>query len=119
MFDKNILNTYFFINIIFLLCFPIISVLFNNGSFFQEGNLYISLAMLFFVKYIRSYSPENFLIDFFFYAKMLCFCFLFSSNKMISLWFLFASFGNIFIYMLCLQVKKKFSFMAIGRLSAI
>lgn len=105
MFDKRIFNRYFIINLSVLLLFPS-SLIFKNGfDFIKEGNLFLSLIVLFFAKYIRSYSIENFLIDFCFYAKILTFCFLVTINRGVSLWFLFACFG--LIYMIIIDYSSK------------
>jgi len=96
MLDKIFFNKYFFINFLVLLFFPSFFIAINGVDFFKEGNLFLSLAVLFFAKYVRSYSIENFLIDYCFYAKILTFCFLFTMDKAISFWFLFACFGLIY-----------------------
>ena len=94
MFEKVTLNSYFFLNLLVLLLFPSLTLFLNVGEFFKQGNLFLSLILLFVVKYMRAYSPENFMIDYLFYSKLLAFGFLFTINKAISIWFLFSCFGN-------------------------
>ena len=90
---KRVFNGYFIINSFVILLFPILSIIMNYDNLFKEANLLLSLIVLFVLKYIRAYSPENFLLDYFFYAKLLTFGFLFTSNRPLSFWFLFACFG--------------------------
>ena len=94
MFEKVTLNSYFFLNLLVLLLFPSLTLFLSAGEFMKQGNLFLSLILLFVLKYMRAYSPENFMIDYFFYSKLLAFCFLFAIDKSISIWFLFSCFGN-------------------------